>query len=237
MADEVWLVALAWAVAGWGVGLGLNPVIHHLPRDLPIAARPRCEKCAAPIPLLGLPRWSACSGCGERVPYDRVEWLLAGLFALLGLYFGFGSSLLVHSAYTAVLLVIAMVDWRHRYVYTIIIYPSLLVGLVLTPLAGAAGLVETVAGVLVGGGLFGAVYAVGRRVYPGTEPLAKGDIEIAALAGAMVGVVRVLSALVLGVFVSGLFAAALLVTRRLGRRDYIPYGPGLCIGTFLAFFL
>lgn len=232
-----WLLAFAWGLVGWGLGLGLNHVIHQLPRDQALAARPRCEQCGATIRLFGLPRWGPCAGCGERLPYDRVEWLLAGLFIALAVRFGFGPFLLVHSFYTAVLVIIALIDWRHRYVYTVVVYPAILASVVLTPLVGIAGLIEMLAGLLVGVVLFGAIYLVGRKLHPDKEALGKGDIEIAAMTGAMVGVHLVLSALVLGVFISGLVALALLLTRRRGRQDFFSYGPGLCLGTFLAFFM
>jgi leader peptidase (prepilin peptidase)/N-methyltransferase len=232
---------------GWVLGLWLNRVIHQLPRDQPLTQTPRCEQCQAAVSLLAAPRWRVCPHCGETVPYDRIEWLLAAAFLLLALYFRFDSRTPVYSLYTTFLLVIAMIDLRHRYVYAVITYPAILCALVLTPLFTGVSLggeslwrerlLATAGGVLVGVVVFTIFYVVGRLLYRGEVPIGRGDIELAVIMGAMVGLPRILSALLLGSIINGLISVILLLARRRGRRDFIPYGPGLCLATFATFFM
>jgi prepilin signal peptidase PulO-like enzyme (type II secretory pathway) len=82
---------------------------------------------------------------------------------------------------------------------------------------------------------FGLLYLIGRAVYRGAEPLAHGDVTIAAMVGAMAGPL-VLTALVAGVVFSGLFGLVILALRR-SRTATMPYGPGLCLGGLLSLFL
>ena len=53
----------------------------------------------------------------------------------------------------------------------------------------------------------------------------------------MVGLPRIAAALFLGSAVNAVFIICLLLTRRRGLREFVPYGPGMCIGAFLTFFL
>jgi prepilin signal peptidase PulO-like enzyme (type II secretory pathway) len=85
-----------------------------------------------------------------------------------------------------------------------------------------------------GGLIFLVVYLLGRLVYRGGEPLARGDITIAAMVGAMAASCA-LRAFVLGVVFSGAFALSVLVMRR-SRHAYMPYGPGLCLGGLVTLF-
>jgi prepilin signal peptidase PulO-like enzyme (type II secretory pathway) len=126
------------------------------------------------------------------------------------------------------LLQVAITDFRHRYVYTVVAGAGAVLGVALGwqvhgyewwwGLVGAAG----------GFSSFLVIYAIGRLVYRGQEPLARGDITIAAMVGASAGTCT-LNALVLGILFSGLFAMGVLVMRR-SRHAMLPYGPGLCLG-------
>lgn len=144
---------------------------------------------------------------------------------------------MAYSAYTVALVGVATIDLRHRYVYTVMTVPSILASLLLTPLLTDVSVGATAAGVGFGAVSFGFLYLVGRWLYPRQEALGKGDIELAALAGAMVGLPKVVAALFLGSALNALVIVALLVARRRGRRDFVPYTPGLCAGIFAAFFL
>jgi leader peptidase (prepilin peptidase)/N-methyltransferase len=65
-------------------------------------------------------------------------------------------------------------------------------------------------------------------------PFGLGDVYLAAMIGAMTRYPAVIQALFAGIFLAGLGSILLLVTRRAGRRDPIPYGPYLCVGGLLA---
>jgi prepilin signal peptidase PulO-like enzyme (type II secretory pathway) len=126
---------------------------------------------------------------------------------------------------------VAVTDLRHRYVYTVVALVGLVLGLLLGGVLHADAWWNWPLGALGGLLLFLALYWVGRVAYRGQEPLARGDITIAAMVGAMAGP-QTPMALVLGILFSGVFAVAVLIARR-SRHVYLPYGPGLCLGALV----
>jgi leader peptidase (prepilin peptidase)/N-methyltransferase len=57
-----------------------------------------------------------------------------------------------------------------------------------------------------------------------------GDVKLLVGAGLMLGLTRSLSGLTSGLLVSGVVLVALLATRRIGRKSYVPFGPFLILG-------
>jgi hypothetical protein len=136
------------------------------------------------------------------------------------------------------LLQVAVTDLRHRYLYTYVGAVGIVLGIGLGwavhggewsnwwyGLAGAAGGLVSFLG----------IYLIGRLLYRGEEPLARGDITIATMIGASAGACTV-TALVLGVLFSGVFAIGVLIVRR-SRHVFLPYGPGLCLGGLITLFV
>jgi hypothetical protein len=123
---------------------------------------------------------------------------------------------------------VTVTDVRHRYVYTIVAVIGGVLGIGLGWLVHGSEWWYQVLGAGGGGLGFLAIYGIGRLLYRGQEPLARGDITIAAMVGAGAGACT-LRALVLGVLISGLFAIGVLIARR-SRHVFLPYGPGLCLG-------
>jgi prepilin signal peptidase PulO-like enzyme (type II secretory pathway) len=140
-------------------------------------------------------------------------WLELGTAVVCGslaLRWGLGPTLGVHILFAMILLVILAIDLRHRVVYVVLGYGGLVTALAAGPLTMSGGLAGAAAGGAVGAAVFGALYLGGRLLYPGGEPLATGDVTIAALLGAIVGYPAVQTALVLGILAGGVDALAVL---------------------------
>jgi prepilin signal peptidase PulO-like enzyme (type II secretory pathway) len=233
---------LLWAVVGWLVGIGLNAIVHELPRSHRLFARPCCAHCESPLAWTAFtiavpPLRGGCRNCQTRAvdPAHTLEWPTALLFGGLAWCFGPGVPLAVYSLYVVFLLVVLAIDLRHRWVYSIVCYPGILAAIVLTAVVQGTWWIG-LAGAAVGGGLFFALYWVGRLVYRGQEPMGVGDITIAAMIGGMVGPERILVALFLGGLLVAGVSIVLLVLRRARARDFIPYGAGLCLGALITLF-
>ncbi len=123
---------------------------------------------------------------------------------------------------------VAVTDLRERYVYTAVALVGIALGLLGSPIVHQVPWWSGAAGALISWLAFAALYLLGRWLYRGREPLALGDVTIAAMVGAVAGPF-VLSALVLGILASGLAAVGVLIARRSGSA-LMPYGPGLCLG-------
>jgi leader peptidase (prepilin peptidase) / N-methyltransferase len=61
-----------------------------------------------------------------------------------------------------------------------------------------------------------------------------GDVKLLVGVGLMVGGERAFSGVLVGLLVAGVVLAVLLVTRRIGRRSYVPFGPFLILGALYA---
>lgn len=129
---------------------------------------------------------------------------------------------------------VTVTDIRHRYVYTLVAAGGLVLGLGLGWVAHAGDPLDSIKGAVGGFLAFGALYLLGRLLYRGGEPLARGDVTIAAMVGAEAGACAA-SALVLGVLLSGVLAVGVLLARR-SRHAFMPYGPGLCLGGLVSLF-
>jgi prepilin signal peptidase PulO-like enzyme (type II secretory pathway) len=130
---------------------------------------------------------------------------------------------------------VAVTDLRTRYVYTVIAAIGLILGVALGWQFHTVPWFWSVIGAAVGAVVFSGLYWIGRLIYRGGEPMARGDITIAAMVGAGAAMC-VAQALVWGVLASGLLAIVFLVLTR-SRQAFMPYGPGLCLGGLATLFL
>jgi leader peptidase (prepilin peptidase)/N-methyltransferase len=64
-----------------------------------------------------------------------------------------------------------------------------------------------------------------------------GDVKLLFGVGLLAGLERTTFGVIVGVLVSGVVIVALLATRRIGLKSFIPYGPFLIIGAFWAVLL
>ena len=61
-----------------------------------------------------------------------------------------------------------------------------------------------------------------------------GDVKLLVGVGLLSGASRALGGVVFGLIVAGVVLLALLLTRRIGRRTYVPFGPFLIVGALWA---
>jgi leader peptidase (prepilin peptidase)/N-methyltransferase len=259
------VVAAAAAGAGLLLGSFLNVCIARLPHHRSIV-RPgsHCPQCAVPIrPWHNIPLLSyavlrgRCHSCRRRISprYPLVETALAVLFVLCAWTMpGIGPAVdaAVLSFLLRGLLVMDAETLRLPDAFTL---PGVALGLAQSLLPGG-GLVPalaltrnapfsvpawppiagSLAGALLAGGLFYGIralyFAVRRR-----EGMGLGDIKLAAMLGAWLGVAGAGLGLMLGILLAALWG--LLVARRLRGNlgsARLPLGTFLCLGGFLTVF-
>jgi leader peptidase (prepilin peptidase) / N-methyltransferase len=71
----------------------------------------------------------------------------------------------------------------------------------------------------------------------GPGALGLGDVKLLFGVGLLAGLERTAFGVIVGVLISGVVIIALLVTRRIGLKSFIPYGPFLILGAFWAVLL
>jgi leader peptidase (prepilin peptidase)/N-methyltransferase len=170
----------------------------------------------------------------ERLSDERGPLLLSGLcgaalLAVSSLRSGGDAGTVATTAILAVpLLVTLMTDVRSRHVFPVVLVPGLLVALGI-----AATRPDSVLPALLSGGVAAAVTALlvvlARWIWSSEEaPLGSGDILITAAIGVALGPDNTPRVLLAGMVFAAVVAGALLLTRRAGRHDVIPYGAFLC---------
>jgi leader peptidase (prepilin peptidase)/N-methyltransferase len=227
------MVTLPFLV-GLVIGSFLNVVIARVP-DGKSVWRPRssCPGCAAPIawydnvPLVSFVALRGrCRRCGMAISwrYPIVEGATGLLFALAYVVLGPIPDFLVAIVLLAALVAITAIDLSHQIIPDVITLPGIVVGVVANLVTGRVGWIESLLGIAVGGGIFFVIILVSRGGMGG------GDMKLAAMLGAFLGWKLGLLAILLGVLSGGVVALALLIMRRKGRKEAIPFGPFLALG-------
>jgi prepilin signal peptidase PulO-like enzyme (type II secretory pathway) len=225
---------ILYALLGWLVGIAINHAADILPKRESVFQRPKCGACAARRPALAWSGWLAvltgqqkCAQCGQPRPALTrlllVEVVTPAFFICLITHYGISAYLGWVSLYTAILILVTVTDLEHRLIFNIVILPSILLALVGTFATG----VPPWPAALVGGGAAFVIVYIAALISRGG--LGEGDVTLSTFLGLVMGFPFILLSLGFGVFLGGFVAALLLVSRRVGLKSFIPYGPFLTI--------
>jgi leader peptidase (prepilin peptidase)/N-methyltransferase len=178
-----------------------------------IVLRGRCRTCGTNVGVRVL-----MVELGAGLLFALAAWR-AGTLGLTGWV-----SLVLLSAYLAVLLVVTVTDLEHGLILNKVIFPAITLGLVGSLRVEWPGLV----GYLWGGVLGAAVIALIIWVVPGG--MGWGDAKLAGFIGLVTGLPGVLFALFIAFVAGGIVAGVLMATGRRKRGETIPLGPFLAFG-------
>jgi leader peptidase (prepilin peptidase)/N-methyltransferase len=250
----VYTLVLA-AVFGLVIGSFLNVVVYRVPAGIPLTRESRCPACDAPVrPWQNVPvvSWmllrGRCATCRTAISarYPLVE--IATALAFLGVVWAAtetvavagvdGSSIAVLLAYlwlAAVSVALTLIDLDVQRLPNAIVLPSYAVAFGLFAIAASLGadpmgLVRAAVGAAA---MYG-FYALLRLIRP--DGMGGGDVRLAGVLGIYLGWIG-WGALAVGGFAAfvlgGLYGVAVIVARRAGRRDAIPFGPWMLAGAWL----
>jgi leader peptidase (prepilin peptidase) / N-methyltransferase len=179
--------------------------------------------------------WTAQGSGGPAVRRPVVELGTALLFALTGLRFGLSWELPAFLFLAGVAVLLTIVDVQHKLLPNRVVLPSIGIGAALLTVA-ASGTGEWSAllrGVLAAASLFVVFFAL---VLISPRSIGMGDAKLAALLGLYLGWLGwefVLLGIAAGFVVQALLAVVLLVTRRIGLKGELPFGPAMLVGAAL----
>ena len=173
---------------------------------------------------------------GRKVDWRTVVCGVVGAVALgllprrLG---GDAIALAVFGAWFATLIVGLATDLDQRLLPDELTLPVIPVALVyaisgLNPLVGGSLVLAILAAVLIPAVLYLPSIPFGAGAF------GLGDVKLLAGAGLLLGGDRALGGTLFGLVLAGVVLVVLLVTRRIGRRSYVPFGPFLIIGALWA---
>ena len=184
-------------------------------------------------------RWPAHDE--EHAPGRRVDWrtVLCGVVGAVALgllparFGGDPLALAVFGAWIVTLIVGLATDLDQRLLPDELTLPVIPIALAyavsgLNPLIGGEIQLAVLAAVLIPAVLYLPSIPFGAGAF------GIGDVKLLAGTGLMLGGERALGGTIFGLILAGVVLLALLVTRRIGRRSYVPFGPFLIIGALWA---
>lgn len=222
------------------IGSFLNVCIYRIPAGESIVLPPsHCGRCNHRlgwrdlIPILSyLLLKGKCRYCGQKISlrYPGVE-LLTGLL-LVGIYmrYGLGFNFFKYAVLTLFLIVIALIDYDTTDVYSCVVYPGIAIGIIFSILeivVYSAGVGNYITGAAIGLVIIGGIYLL-------TGGFGAGDIEIAVLCGIFLGWKLEIYFILLSFIIGGAIGTILIFTKKKSKTDYMPLGPSLAIGAYMA---
>jgi leader peptidase (prepilin peptidase) / N-methyltransferase len=230
---------IIFGLLGLAIGSFLNVCIDRLPEKKSLAYPPsKCDACRHPLAIKDLIPvvsylWlkGKCRYCGARIPVrvPLVELGTAALTVILYWHFGLTWQFPLIVFYSFVLLVLAVIDLERQPLLNIIIYPMLVIAMIIGFFLPEFDIYK---GLIGGAGGFLLLLIV-ALVFRGG--MGWGDVKMAGLLGLMTGFPNIIVALMAGIVLGGIAAAGLLLFKKKGRKDMIPFGPFLALGTMVAF--
>jgi leader peptidase (prepilin peptidase)/N-methyltransferase len=233
------LLVVAAGMAGYVAGGLIHASATRLPAGLPVFGPPVCSACLAVE--AGRYRWliwpGSCPHGARPVRHTALATRLvaASLSVAAVLRYGTTREAVAVLLFSLLLLLILLIDWQHHLIFTVTIFPGIGLALVLAALDSLRTLASATLAGAGAAAVFGLFFLLGMLLYR-RAALGAGDILLAGLIGTMTGMRVVVPALFLGMAAAALVGILLVVLRRKGRMDYIPYGAYLCAGTIVALF-
>lgn len=237
--------ALVLGLIGLLVGPALGVVVDRAVERERLRPQHRCTRCRAvqgPVSLVPVVGWfRRCGRCGRHPGwrYPLTDLAAAGSLALVGARFGLGGPVIAYAGFAAVLVVLSVIDLETHLLPNVITYPAFLAGLATSLALGVAtGNGDHATGALVGGISAFVLLFVLHVIRP--DGMGLGDVKLAPTLGLALGwlhadpllaVTLVLYALLLASVGGGLVGLAVNLVRR--RREEVPFGPALALGTLV----
>ena len=253
------LIYIVVVLFGLVFGSFLNVCIDRLPAKKSLFSPPsHCDGCGrrlsafemlpvASYLLLG----GKCRTCGAKIPIRvlAVELLTGLVFALSYWRFGLEPVFYITVFWCMVFILIIFIDMEHQLILNKITYPAAVIAIIILAidtLFPDIGLlnnlrifdhtnmipVNSLVSGLLGGGIFFIFFTLVFIVNP--RGLGMGDIKLAALIGLTTGFPLVFVAMFVGIVFGGVVAVFLILLRKKGRKDVIPYGVFLGVGPIVA---
>lgn len=232
-------------VFGMVVGSFLNVCICRLPGEKSIVSPPsHCPVCLCQIRWYdNIPLFSylflrgKCRGCGSHISlqYPLVE-LINGILTLF-LFLRFGPTLIFAALFLfcSALVVITFIDIEHQIIPDEISLSGIVVGFALSFFLKGHGWLNSLFGILLGGGSL-LLVAYGYERLTGKEGMGGGDIKLLAMMGAFLGWKAVPFIIFTSSLIGSVVGISMMLFQKKDSKLAIPFGPYLASGAVLYIF-
>ncbi len=220
------------------IGSFLNVVIYRLPLGESIVfPSSKCTSCNTNlqwydnIPVLSYIRLKGkCRYCSDKVSiqYPLIEIITGVVFGYLYKRTGLTPELIFQFVLMAILICVVVIDMKHEIIPDQLNVLLLVCGSIFMLTKYGVGLSDGLYGLLIGGGLLFFIALAG--------PMGGGDIKFMAAMGLWLGLFPTILALLIAFILGGIMGVILIVTKVKERKDHIPFGPFLVMGSIIGHF-
>ena len=210
------LVSLGGLITGWVLCIVIEKISYILDN------KENAENCATMVDAKKLKSFT------KFTARNIIVIIISGiLFSISFFKIGFNVLLIQALALDCILIVVSFVDIEHQIIPDKLIIVALVIG-VGCLFINDISFINTMGGMVLGGGLLLLLALV-----PGV--LGGGDIKLMFVLGVFLGGKGVIFAIFISFAIASIISILLLILKIKKRKDYIPFGPFLSLGTFIAF--
>jgi leader peptidase (prepilin peptidase)/N-methyltransferase len=176
-----------------------------------------------------------CRACGTSISpiYPMVELSTALLFLFFMIRYGFSLKFLFASLLAALSIVLMSIDYRHKILPNVITLSGVILGFIFSLIPVYVGWKESLAGIIVGGGLLLLVSLL-YRVMTGREGMGMGDVKMMMMVGAFLGWKLAVLTIILGSFMGSIIGVLIAVKQKADMKLMLPFGTFLGVATLFA---
>lgn len=222
------------------IGSFLNVCIFRIPKGESIAYPPsHCGSCNHKLNVLDLiPILSyiflrgRCRYCREKVSlqYPMVEGLTGVLFVLIYLKYGLSINLIKFMIFTALLIVIGIIDLKTQDIYDSTIIATVMVGVGFIILEFLIGDKPNITSLLIG--VIIPVLILG--VFAKFDAMGWGDVEFIGVTGLfLLGRLNIIN-LFLSIIIGGCIAIIFMLSKRREKGAMMAFGPYIAIASYIS---
>lgn len=247
-------------IFGLTVGSFLNVCIYRLPKGESIVNPPsHCPKCNKKIswfnniPLISyILLRGKCRNCKTAISprYFLVELITGLMFVFLMMKFGPSFDFFIFAIFTCILIVVTFIDFDHFLIPDVLVLPGIVLGLAvsfknsllmnLSPLFfdvsyPLSAFLNSLTGAIFGFLSLLFVAVLGEMLFK-KEAMGGGDLKLLAMMGAFLGWRNVFFTIFMSSLVGSVIGIAMILLKRKGRWEYIPYGPYLALAGIISIF-
>ncbi|WP_114569918.1 prepilin peptidase [Exiguobacterium flavidum] len=204
-----------------------------------VRPRSRCPQCGHQlsgwelIPVVSyLLLQGKCRTCKSHVSlkYPLIELTGGLLYAYAFIRFGWTIELAVALVLTSLLLTLVMSDLAYMLVPNKILLFFLPISLIVRYLSGPENWYNPIIGGLTGFLLLFLIFLLSR------QGMGAGDVKLFGVLGILLGPLHVVIALFVAAFVGSVVGIALLATKKVARKQPIPFVPSIAAGALLTYY-
>ena len=125
------------------------------------------------------------------------------------------------------LIIVSFIDIKHHIIPDSLVIIILISGMVFSIFNKT--FIKCLIGTFTGGGIMFILALI-----PGA--IGGGDVKLMAVLGACLGAKKIIFSIMFGFILSSIYSFIIVMLKKKGYKDYIPLGPFLCVGSFIAFY-